>query len=242
MIAPPILDETRERLIQAAGHEFAQRGYESASVRAICTRAGANVSAVKYHFGGKEALYRAVIGVGRSQMCGGVAPPIMAPDDPPAEALERWLRWFLGMILITEANHPWIGDIMAHEAMRPTACLDEFVEHTAGPVRLELVRIVQRLLPAGTPTDTAQQLSNAVLGMCVAQKHGREMFKRFGFPPPRTPDEVAELARLFARFAVDGLRHFESAAASRTPPSPSTPMASRPAGAVGAAKGRKGTR
>lgn len=225
----PLGDETRERLIQAAGREFAQRGYESASVRAICTRAGANVSAVKYHFGGKEALYRAVIETGRGQMCGGVAPPVMAETDPPALALERWLHWFLGMILITETNHPWIGDIMAHEAMRPTACLDEFVEHTAGPVRLELVRIVRKLLPAGTEDNTVQRLANAVLGMCVAQKHGREMFKRFGFPPPREPNEIAALARLFARFAVDGLRHFEG-------------VESMPASGTPAPKGRKGSR
>jgi AcrR family transcriptional regulator len=204
-------DETRERLIQAAGREFARRGFEDASVRAICTAAGANVSAVKYHFGGKEALYRAVIETGRSQMCGGIAPPVMGANEPAAVALERWLNWFLRMILLNETNHPWIGEIMAHETMRPTACLDEFVEHTAGPIRVELVRIVRRLLPPRTSEQTAQRLANAVLGMCVAQKHGREMFKRFGFPPPREPGEIEALAALFARFAIHGLTHFTPA-------------------------------
>jgi TetR/AcrR family transcriptional regulator, regulator of cefoperazone and chloramphenicol sensitivity len=206
--APTAGDATRERLIQAAGREFARRGFEDASVRAICTAAGANISAVKYHFGGKEALYRAVIDTGRSQMCGGVAPPVMSDADEPTIALERWLTWFLRMILLNETNHPWIGEIMAHEAMRPTACLDDFVEHTAGPVRLELVRIVRRLLPPRTHEQTAQRLANAVIGMCVAQKHGREMFKRFGYPPPREPGEIENLAKLFARFAIHGLRHF----------------------------------
>ena len=50
-------DPTKARLLEAAGEEFAEKGFELARVRAICERAGANLAAVNYHFGDKEQLY-----------------------------------------------------------------------------------------------------------------------------------------------------------------------------------------
>ena len=61
-------EATRDRLLHAAGEEFARVGFRSASVRAICEAAGANVSAVKYHFGSKEELYLAVWAVAAAEM------------------------------------------------------------------------------------------------------------------------------------------------------------------------------
>ena len=50
-------DSTRERILQAAGEEFANGGYAQATIRAICCKAGVNVAAVNYYFGDKERLY-----------------------------------------------------------------------------------------------------------------------------------------------------------------------------------------
>ena len=55
-------DTTKVKLLEAAGEEFADKGFERATIRGICERAGANIAAVNYHFGDKEQLYaRAVI-------------------------------------------------------------------------------------------------------------------------------------------------------------------------------------
>lgn len=53
--------DTRAALIEAARTLFAEQGYDGASVRAITGRAGANLAAVTYHFGSKEALYHEVV-------------------------------------------------------------------------------------------------------------------------------------------------------------------------------------
>jgi AcrR family transcriptional regulator len=52
---------TAESLLHAGQELFAEHGYDGASIRAITSRAGANLGAVTYHFGSKEALYHAVI-------------------------------------------------------------------------------------------------------------------------------------------------------------------------------------
>jgi AcrR family transcriptional regulator len=53
--------ETRARLIASAVRHFARDGFGAASQRAIQRDAGVNAASAHYHFGSKEALYRAVI-------------------------------------------------------------------------------------------------------------------------------------------------------------------------------------
>src|SRR3984885_14037089 len=52
-MAPP---DTRTRILDAAEHLFAERGFRGTSVRAITGLAGANLAAVGYHFGSKAEL------------------------------------------------------------------------------------------------------------------------------------------------------------------------------------------
>ena len=52
---------TAESLLDVGQRLFAERGYDASSVRDITGSAGANVGAVTYHFGSKEALYQAVL-------------------------------------------------------------------------------------------------------------------------------------------------------------------------------------
>ncbi|HEU4669719.1 MAG TPA: TetR/AcrR family transcriptional regulator [Dyella sp.] len=53
--------ETRRRLLDAAEHLFIERGYEGLSMRQITAHAGANLAAVNYHFGSKDAMLRELL-------------------------------------------------------------------------------------------------------------------------------------------------------------------------------------
>jgi AcrR family transcriptional regulator len=50
-----------ERLLSAAADLFAREGFDAVSVRQITSRAKANLGAITYHFGSKEALFHEVI-------------------------------------------------------------------------------------------------------------------------------------------------------------------------------------
>lgn len=53
--------DTKQRILNAAEHHFARDGYHATSLRTITAAAAANLAAVNYHFGSKEALFEAVI-------------------------------------------------------------------------------------------------------------------------------------------------------------------------------------
>jgi AcrR family transcriptional regulator len=59
--APRATASTREKLVEAAGHVFAEHGYQATTVREIVKRSGANIAAVNYHFGDKLGLYTEVL-------------------------------------------------------------------------------------------------------------------------------------------------------------------------------------
>ena len=60
-IANEASTDTRERLLDVAERLFAEHGFDAVSLRAITTDAGANLAAVNYYFGSKEALIEAVV-------------------------------------------------------------------------------------------------------------------------------------------------------------------------------------
>jgi len=57
----PASDSTSDALLDAAEFLFAAHPYDAVSLRAVTTRARANLAAVSYHFGSKQALYLAVL-------------------------------------------------------------------------------------------------------------------------------------------------------------------------------------
>ena len=53
--------ETRARILDSAERQFAERGFEGASIREIATGAGTQVGLVHHHGEGKEELFRQVV-------------------------------------------------------------------------------------------------------------------------------------------------------------------------------------
>jgi TetR/AcrR family transcriptional regulator len=74
-------ERSRERILAAALEEFAANGYAGARVGAIAERAGLNKQLISHYFGGKQALYRAVMGARRARPGGELTgPPAEHPE------------------------------------------------------------------------------------------------------------------------------------------------------------------
>lgn len=204
-----ILDDTRDRLLHAAGEEFARVGFRDASVRSICDAAGANVSAVKYHYGSKEELYLAVWAVAAEQMVRGEPMPRLGDDDDPKEVLREFIAWFMRLVLTESRTHPWAGQLLAHETVSPTlGALDTFVKHCAGPIRDELSRIVRSIVGRPLRGKLHDDLVFGVIALCVNPKHCREILIKLGHPPPESKVAINRMAGVMADFAISGLSGF----------------------------------
>ena len=207
--APDQIDDTKDRLLRAAGEEFARVGFQAASVRSICDAASANVSAVKYHYGSKDALYHAVWAVAAEQMVSAEPMPRLGDHADPRDALRAFIAWFMRLVLTESRTHPWAGRLLAHETVSPTpGALDMFVQHCAGPIRDELFRIVGAVIGRPLGRKTHADLVFAVIALCVNPKHSRAILVKLGHPPPETRAGINRMARIVAEFAIHGLSGF----------------------------------
>ncbi|MEZ6038290.1 MAG: CerR family C-terminal domain-containing protein [Planctomycetota bacterium] len=198
---------TRERLMRSAGELFAKHGFRRASVREICARAHANIAAVKYHFGGKEQLYRAVL-LGSHRELRDLEPlPRLSASRSPRAALREWVGFVLRFLLVHRPSHSFAGQLFARELQEPSEALTELTRHVMLPVRKELEGIVGALLGAAADTPARRgQAANFVLGLCVFHELGRPVLNRLGFAPPTTEAECEPLADAITRFAIGGVR------------------------------------
>jgi AcrR family transcriptional regulator len=89
----PAGEDTRAALLDAARVEFTERGYDGATVRAIARRAGVDPAMVNHWFGGKDALFVAVmeIPIDPEEILSRVL------DGDPEQVAERILRTFLSI-------------------------------------------------------------------------------------------------------------------------------------------------
>ena len=101
---------TSDALLAAACELFVTRGYDGASIRAITHQAGANLGAVTYHFGSKQALYEAVAASLAEPFREGFATTARQPGAP----LER-LESIVTFVYEYLSDHPELPRLMVQQ-------------------------------------------------------------------------------------------------------------------------------
>jgi AcrR family transcriptional regulator len=202
--------ETRRRVLEAAGPIFAAKGFEATTVREICARAGANVSAVNYHFRSKEQLYVEAVRHAYESIAARAPLPTFPPEMPPRERLRLFIRGVLARF--EKAQAAWHCDLIMREVSQPTAgaCAD-IVEGFIRPTFRLLMAALDGLLPPDLPADKRGQLAGSIIGQCLHFHHARHVTpllmgpdQAAGFTAERWADHVtafslAALDRLYPR-------------------------------------------
>jgi AcrR family transcriptional regulator len=170
-------DLTKARLLEAAGEEFAEKGFDAARVRSICRKAGANLAAVNYHFGDKEQLYRAALL--EAHRCG-----MKTPDDSafslgtPAEQLRQYIHRFLANVLESRADaNRWHYALMVREMLQPTSALELIIRESIRP-RFERLEAILRAICPEADVRRLHALAFSVIGQCLHYKMAAPVSER----------------------------------------------------------------
>jgi AcrR family transcriptional regulator len=101
---------TRDRILDAAEHLFAQKGLEGASLRAITDEADANLGSIHYYFGSKMKLIEEVINRRVDQLnqmrFEVFQEPLQESKRPPLK--ELWHTALRAMLILREQNPDFI--------------------------------------------------------------------------------------------------------------------------------------
>jgi len=164
-------DDTRERLLSAAGEVFAEKGFTSATVRDICRQAGANIAAVNYHFGDKESLYVAAV---QQAHCarGEQADPNWPPDMPAELKLLEFIRQMM-TDMIDRDRPTWETALVMREMAQPTRACEELVKSFIGPKFAILHEILTELLPPGVSQREKHLHAFSIVGQCLLYRFHR---------------------------------------------------------------------
>jgi len=159
-------DDTRKRILQAAGPIFAAKGFEAATIREICTAADSNLASVNYHFGDKGSLFLETMNLAHTQRLQQVPTATWPDDAAPEQKLAAFIQATLLRMLAT-GDLGWETRLMMREMLHPTIACQPLVEDFIRPQFDLLMSILDELLPSNTPIYQRQQIAFSIIGQCL---------------------------------------------------------------------------
>ena len=145
--------ETRASILNAAISEFAERGFEGASIRAIADRLGLQHPLITYHYRSKDILWRAAAEHAFAQIR--TAWDMSAPEESDLPPLARLRREYAALFRYTVA-FPEFHRFMRQETLTNNPRLKWVAEAVLAPLLGRLLPQIievqrQGLLPAVDP-------------------------------------------------------------------------------------------
>ncbi len=198
-------DDTRMRLLEAAGEVFAEKGFQAATVREICSLAEANVAAVNYYFGDKHRLYLEVMRYAHQSHFERPLPQ-WPPQTPPAEKLRGFIAQMLDD-LHGEHGPSWRRRLMVREMADPTEACASVIESFARPREELLQQILGALLPAETTPADRQLIAFSIVGQCLFHRVHRPMARLIAGKELYDSFDVTRLTDHITRFSLAAMGH-----------------------------------
>jgi TetR/AcrR family transcriptional regulator len=178
---------SHDRILQAAKHLFATRGYENTSTIMIARAAGTSESQLVKHFGSKDGLLEAIFDQGWQSMGDLFAIATRAPS--PTERL----RSVIDQVLAGLERDPDLKELVLFEARRirrqgqMVLLTRGFVELTRNLEGLLAEMQKQGELRAGV---SPQALCSALIGMCEGMLRDQLLARRQGAEPGYNSEDM----------------------------------------------------
>jgi AcrR family transcriptional regulator len=194
----------KEKLLAAAGDVFIEKGFRDATVAEICARAEANISAVNYHFGSKEALYQEAWRHSFAESL--KAYPMDGGVSETASAKERLRGQLASMIqrIADENNKDFF--IAQMEIINPTGLLQEVMKTELIPMRQQTLALVRELLGPDATDQQVHYCEISIISMCVHPMVMQRIAKRTRDKEmPAIIEDIKAFADHVVKFALAGI-------------------------------------
>ena len=149
------VETTRERLLNIAEERFGEGGYEGTSLRAITVAAEANIAAVNYHFGSKEALLRAAVARAMAPVDSERVRRLDRLEEGGSPTSEQLIRAFVEPGLKLTIRHgergPTVARFIGQVAFDPSPRIRQLYAAEADPVERLYLAALQKALPQIRP-------------------------------------------------------------------------------------------
>ncbi|MFO1020195.1 MAG: CerR family C-terminal domain-containing protein [Planctomycetales bacterium] len=200
-------DRTRGAMIEAAGELFSQAGYHGVTVREICTRAKASLSALNYHFRDKEGLYRAVLE--SAVAADALTPEIIAELESlsPRKGLLFLIQDYQSKLLASKTP-PWRTLLIEREYMDPSPMFEEMLQQRVGNELFWIRALIAKAakVPDGDETSLAAVVMFGVVSSLRTYRRVLEMLAPEVIEKTREGEALAnlvlDLALRAARFSL----------------------------------------
>ena len=196
-------EQTRDRLLEAAGEIFAEYGFQAATVRDICRRGKANVAAVNYHFGDKRALYIAAVERAHCSTAGLIN--VVWPEGwTPQQKLRVFIRQWLEQQL-AEDLPSWHMRLMLREMADPTDACVKLVEAYIRPMAETLRGVIRQLTPEDLPERQGWMIGFSIVSQCLFYKVHRPIAELLVGHEEYTHFNLPVIAEHITRFSLAAL-------------------------------------
>jgi AcrR family transcriptional regulator len=197
-------EDTKDRILEAAGQIFAEKGFRNATVREICQTAQANLAAVNYHFGDKERLYIETVKRAHRARMDQAELPDWPSGIAPAEKLHGFIYMFLRRMLADD-QASWHTHLMLRELAHPTAACAELVREFIRPHFEVLMSILAELVPPGTSEVERHQIGFSIVGQCLHYRVAQPIVKLLISSEEYAEYDAERLAAHIARWTLAAL-------------------------------------
>jgi AcrR family transcriptional regulator len=183
-------ERTRQRLLESTRELLAERGEDGVRLRDITDAAEANVAAVKYHFGSKDALCREAVEQAIRQLLEAQIQRLRELDEdaPIEEIAAAWAQPVISATTASPCAEQAFLRIMARVASDPPPELREWMASELSRADPEVLAPLRRALP-GVPDDELRFRLECAAGILHFMSTGNMRVDLQG----KTEDELARL-------------------------------------------------
>jgi AcrR family transcriptional regulator len=196
---------TKERIIDVAIEIFLTKGIDVASNRDICASAQANVAAINYHFGTKDALRAAVLERIMSA-CSERYPLEEGVDQTqsPQERLCLCIRNFARLVFPADPENARRAKLFWVELGNPSEALLPVLDRFLRPIRALFEAAIQDVI-GSSDQDTLRRCVESIIGQIIVRGQDRIVLTRLYGDEGHRPRDIECLVAHVCLFALAGL-------------------------------------